>query len=163
MCLWFDGELNISNSTDLFCFVRLGTPLAAIVIIFNLFLYHTHTYMIIGTGMGCPGRWWSHRPWRCSRNVWTLYWGTWFSESYWSWVDGWTGWSCGSLPNLVTLWCYDSKQLPANLHLHTDLSDTKYVTKWWEPQYLTLLSPHWMLGIGIWLPSGKWLNKVIIL
>ena len=25
-----------------------------------------------GTGMGCPGRWWSHQPWRCSRNVWTL-------------------------------------------------------------------------------------------
>ena len=25
-----------------------------------------------GTGMGCPERWWSHRPWRCSRNVWTL-------------------------------------------------------------------------------------------
>ena len=22
-----------------------------------------------GTGMGCPGRWWSHRPWRCSRNI----------------------------------------------------------------------------------------------
>jgi len=22
-----------------------------------------------GTGMGCPGRWWSHHPWRCSRNV----------------------------------------------------------------------------------------------
>ena len=22
-----------------------------------------------GTGMGCPGRRWSHRPWRCSRNV----------------------------------------------------------------------------------------------
>ena len=25
-----------------------------------------------GTGMGCPERWWSHRPWRCSRNIWTL-------------------------------------------------------------------------------------------
>ena len=22
-----------------------------------------------GTGTGCPGRWWSHRPWRCSRTV----------------------------------------------------------------------------------------------
>ena len=21
---------------------------------------------------GCPERWWSHRPWRCSRNVWML-------------------------------------------------------------------------------------------
>jgi len=56
-----------------------------------------------GTGMGCPGRWWSHRPWRCSRNVWTLCWGTWFSENYWWWVDGWTGWSCGSFLNLVIL------------------------------------------------------------
>jgi len=25
-----------------------------------------------GTVMGCPERWWSHRPWRHSRNVWTL-------------------------------------------------------------------------------------------
>jgi len=22
-----------------------------------------------GTGTGCPGRWWSHHPWRCSKNV----------------------------------------------------------------------------------------------
>jgi len=28
-----------------------------------------------GMGTGCPERWWSHWPWRCSRNVWTLYWG----------------------------------------------------------------------------------------
>jgi len=21
-------------------------------------------------GMGCPGRWWGHHPWRCSRTVW---------------------------------------------------------------------------------------------
>jgi len=25
-----------------------------------------------GSGMGCPGRWWSHRPWRCSSDVWML-------------------------------------------------------------------------------------------
>jgi len=24
-------------------------------------------------GMGCPGRWWGHCPWSCSRNVWMLY------------------------------------------------------------------------------------------
>ena len=61
-----------------------------------------------GTGMGCPERWWSHRAWRCSRNIWTLCWGTWFSEKYWWWVNGWTGWSCGSFPTLVILWFYDS-------------------------------------------------------
>ena len=61
-----------------------------------------------GTGMGCPERWWSHQPWRCSRNVWTLCWGTWFSENYWWWVNGCTGWSCGSFPTLVILWFYDS-------------------------------------------------------
>jgi len=32
-----------------------------------------------GTGTGCPGRWWSHCPWRCSRNVEMWHWGTWFS------------------------------------------------------------------------------------
>ena len=57
-----------------------------------------------GTGMGCRGRWWSHLAGRCSRNVWTLCWGTWFSENHWWWVDGWTGWSCGSFPTLVIVW-----------------------------------------------------------
>jgi len=59
--------------------------------------------------MRCPERWWSHRPWRCSRYVWTLCWGTWFVENHWWWVNGWTGWSCGSFPTLVILWFYDSK------------------------------------------------------
>ena len=61
-----------------------------------------------GTVMGSPARWWSHRPWRCSRNIWTLCWGTWFNENYWWWVNGWTGWSCGSFPTLVILWFYYS-------------------------------------------------------
>ena len=60
-----------------------------------------------GTGMGCPERWWSHWPWRCSRNVWTLRWGTCFSENHWWWVNVWTGWSCGSFPTFVILWSYD--------------------------------------------------------
>mgnify|MGYP001856499587 CR=1 FL=1 len=30
-----------------------------------------------GSGTGCPGRWWSHHPWRCSRTVWMWHWGTW--------------------------------------------------------------------------------------
>ena len=25
-----------------------------------------------GTGIGCPERWWSHRAWWCSRNIWML-------------------------------------------------------------------------------------------
>ena len=58
--------------------------------------------------MGCPERWWSHQPWRCSRNIWMLCWGTWFSENHWWWANGWTGWSCGSFPNLVILWFYAS-------------------------------------------------------
>jgi len=60
-----------------------------------------------GTGMGCPERWLSHRPWRGSRNVWMLCWGTWFSENYWWWMNGWTRWSCGSFPTLVILWFYE--------------------------------------------------------
>jgi len=35
-----------------------------------------------------------------------LCWGTWFSDNHWWWVDGWTGWSCGSFPTLVILWFY---------------------------------------------------------
>ena len=58
--------------------------------------------------MGCPERWWSHWLWRCSRNIWTLCWGTWFSENHWWWVNGWTGWSCGSLPTFVILWFYEA-------------------------------------------------------
>mgnify|MGYP001855700443 CR=1 FL=1 len=30
-----------------------------------------------GSGTGCPRRCWSHRPWRCSGNVWMWHWGTW--------------------------------------------------------------------------------------
>jgi len=30
-----------------------------------------------GTGMGCPGRWWGHHPWRSSRTVEMWHWGTW--------------------------------------------------------------------------------------
>jgi len=30
-----------------------------------------------GSGTGCPGRWCSHRPWRCWRAVWMWHWGTW--------------------------------------------------------------------------------------
>ena len=30
----------------------------------------------LGTGKGCPQRWWSHHPWRCSRTVWMWQWGT---------------------------------------------------------------------------------------
>ena len=66
-----------------------------------------------GTGMGCPERWWSHRAWRCSKSVWMLCWGTWFSENHWWRVNGWIGWSCGSFPTLVFLWFYDSKETNA--------------------------------------------------
>ena len=61
-----------------------------------------------GAGMGCPGRWWSHRPWRCSRKVWMLCWGTWFSENHWWRANGWTGWCCGSFPTSAILWFYNS-------------------------------------------------------
>jgi len=57
-----------------------------------------------GTGMGCPERWWSHRLWWCSKSVWMLCWGTWFSENHWWRANGWTGWSCGSFPTLAILW-----------------------------------------------------------
>ena len=33
-----------------------------------------------------------------------LCWGTWISENYRWYVDGWTGWSCRSFPTLVILW-----------------------------------------------------------
>ena len=43
---------------------------------------------------------------RCSRSVWMLCWGTWFSGNHWWRVNGWTGWSCGSFPTLAILWFY---------------------------------------------------------
>ena len=49
-----------------------------------------------GTRMGSPGRWCSHCCWRCSRNIYTLHWGIWFSGKYGWYVDDWTGWSCRS-------------------------------------------------------------------
>ena len=59
-----------------------------------------------GTGMGCPERWWSHQAWWCSKSIWMLCWGTWFSENNWWRVNGWTGWSCGSFSTVVILWFY---------------------------------------------------------
>jgi len=32
-----------------------------------------------GTGMGFPGRCWSHHPWRCSRNISILHCRIWFN------------------------------------------------------------------------------------
>ena len=106
-----DSKPGRNRFLDVFCFISPGpnkndlhftVPLSILVI--NLILRETG----MGTGMGCPGRWWSHWPWRCSRNVWMLCWGTWFSENHWWWVNGRTGWSCGSFPTFVILWSYDS-------------------------------------------------------
>jgi len=61
-----------------------------------------------GTGMGCPERWWGHQVWWCSKSVWMLCWGTWFSENIGEGqTNGWTGWSCGPFPTLAILWFYD--------------------------------------------------------
>jgi len=35
------------------------------------------------TGIGCPGRWWSHHHWRRSRTMELWHWGAWFSGQYW--------------------------------------------------------------------------------
>lgn len=41
-----------------------------------------------GFGIGCPGRWWSHHPWRGSRGVWIWLWVMWFRG--YSGIAGWT-------------------------------------------------------------------------
>ena len=58
-----------------------------------------------GTGMGCPEGWWSHWPWRRSRNIWMLCWGTWFNENR---CDGWMV-GLGDL--FLPLWFYVSMML----------------------------------------------------
>jgi len=54
---------------------------------------------------GCPGRWWSHHPWRCSRNVQMLYWG--FSGEILM-VGGWLDWvileAFSNLGDSMILW-----------------------------------------------------------
>ena len=32
-----------------------------------------------GTGMACPGRWWSRCPWQCSKGIWMRSYEIWFS------------------------------------------------------------------------------------
>ena len=64
-----------------------------------------------GTGMGCPERWWSHRAWRCSKSVWILCWGTWFSENHWWRVNGLNWiilWVFSNLSDSMILWFYDN-------------------------------------------------------
>jgi len=43
----------------------------------------------------------------CSKSIWMLCWGTWFSGNHWWRANGWTGWSCGSFPTLAILWFYE--------------------------------------------------------
>ena len=43
----------------------------------------------LGTGIGCPGKWLSPHPWRCSRNVQKRHFRTWFSR------HGGVGWMVG--------------------------------------------------------------------
>jgi len=54
---------------------------------------------------GCPGQWWSPHPWRGSKNVWILHFGTWFSR------HGGVGWMV-ELDDVRGLfkpsWFYDS-------------------------------------------------------
>jgi len=92
-----------------------------------------------GTGMGCPERWWSHRLSRCSKSVWMLCWGTWFSENHWWRANGWIGWSCGSFPTFVILWFYD---FTAHSSILTKARASQELTswdggiqEWWHPWY----------------------------
>ena len=45
--------------------------------------------VLLCSGPGCPGRWCSHCPWRCSRVVWMWHrgHGQW---AWWGWAGGWT-------------------------------------------------------------------------
>jgi len=87
-----------------------------------------------GTGMGCTERWWSHWPWWCSKSVWMLCWGTWFSEKHWWRANGWTGWSCGSFPTLAILWFYEM-QFVSGMLLSLPGAEAK------QAHYLTVCHP----------------------
>jgi len=54
-----------------------------------------------GAGMGCPGRWWSHRPWRRSRNIWILFEGHGLVRSI---GDGWMVGLVDDLEGLFQPW-----------------------------------------------------------
>jgi len=92
---------------------------------------------------GLPERWWSHRVWWCSKSVWMLCWGTWFSERHWLWANGWTGWSCGSFPTLAILWlCLnfsDAQQLYSHScrkHLIARLYPERLLIKYFSILYI---------------------------
>jgi len=50
-------------------------------------------------GTDCPGRWWGHHPWRCSRTVEMWHLGTWLEGI----VEGGWGWAWGSEMSFPTL------------------------------------------------------------
>lgn len=53
----------------------------------------------LSTGTVCPGKWWSHSPWKCYKNE-TWHFVIWFSEPL---IKGWTQpWR--SFPTLMILW-----------------------------------------------------------
>jgi len=68
-----------------------------------------------GTGMGCPERWWRHWAWWCSKSIWMLCWGTWFSENH-RWranelLDWMILWVFSNLSDSMIQWFYDSGSL----------------------------------------------------
>jgi len=42
------------------------------------------------SGTGCPGQWWSHHPWRGSKNRVDVALQDMVEQAWWGWVDGWT-------------------------------------------------------------------------
>ena len=65
------------------------------------------------TGMGCPGSWWPHCPWMCSRTVQMWHWGMWFGV-----VTG-MGWWLNLMILVVFPIFYDSMTLWNGILLRT--------------------------------------------
>jgi len=59
---------------------------------------------VVSHWRSCPGRWWGHHPWRCSRTMEMWHWGTWSVG-----MVGWVGVGLDHLRGLFQLQCfYDS-------------------------------------------------------
>ena len=64
--LWWAGDWSLPGSSDI---GWEGIALSCTRGGSGLVLGKTSQKEWWGIGTGCPGRWWSHCPWRCSRNV----------------------------------------------------------------------------------------------
>lgn len=111
-----------------------------------------------GSGMGCPGRGWSHRPWRCWRKVYMLYWVTWEILL----IGGRLGWMIlevfSNLGNSMILWFYATVYIQS---VYKKMGKVTGLFKFWRRWFQTPLFIQRKFKESCWLVEAYVMNSVL--